>query len=1223
MPTKFKPTINQQKALDAQHSDILVSASAGSGKTRILVDRIIQRLLAGQSIDHYLIVTFTEAAAREMKVRLTQTIREQLPKIADPSLRQHLSHQLALIPGAYISTLHAFCLRVIQKFYYLIDLNPTFRLLSDDNERFLLEERAWDQLRRHYYQAEDTDFFALENNFVTGINDDQMAQVIFQLTNFVLTNQDSQAWLAQLPQQYVMNDELTQTDFYQKQFQPTLTQQLEFLLLQLEQAEHYVQQHEQLASYQASIQTLQHQLQQLKMQLSASSWDELCQQVQALSPIKGRARAKTPAETVAPLNDFKKSINPTIEDWQYKFFALKNHDWQLILRKSQQLIEKLVEVEKQFLKKFQQEKQRQHCLDFNDLEHYTLQILQTQKEGHFLARDYYRDLFAEILIDEYQDTNPLQEAIIQQFKQQTPGNLFMVGDVKQSIYGFRQAAPYLFTNKYHQMQTDPQAGQLINLAENFRSSTNVIATINAIFERIMDQTIGDVDYTTTTKLVAGGNFPPEIEDGTEIYLQQTVDAAQITTDQAEIRLVIQRIQELMAQKYEVYDRQTGHKRPIEYRDIAILTRTKSWNNDLINQMSQAHLPVVVQDAANYFQATEVQVMLSMLQIIDNPHQDIALVAVLRSALVGLNENELAYLRINNRTGNYYEALISYLHDPVYNQANAFAKALTKKVTAFVEQLSDFRDLVSKMSIAELIWQIYLKTGYLSYVRGLPNGIQRVANLHALYQRADQFEKMEFKGLFQFIRFIQHIQDNDHDLARPTTFQPDQNEIQVMTIHGSKGLEFPVVFLLNINHHFNTDDLKKKYLLDAQQGIGLKYLDPQTRITYETLPLTAMKAKQQKKILSEEIRLLYVALTRAQQKLILVGAIKDDLKTAWSKWQIPLHLQSSGVISTAIRLQFNSFQAMLQYVWRQNGQLRDEQTAVATPQSPFHFTLHFVAQTPSIVTAVPDEQANSQPSKSISQVADTFSNTAQTILQLQYPHQAATQTTAYQAVSEIKHVFAQPEDQHLPIIDTQANQGNRYIMNDFNRPRFLTTEQNNVRPADIGTAVHLLLQQISLTTVPTAADFRTLAQQLIDQHLLMPAVASQIDYQSLEDFYASDLGQTIWQQRHSLKREWPFSMLIPARDVFTNFQQTDLEQVLVHGIVDGWFYDAHQQITVFDYKTDYLNLNLKEGNHSLSQAVNNYRGQLQLYQQAIESVTQQNVVHKYLCFLSINQTISVD
>lgn len=1226
--TEFSPTADQLQALTATGSDILVSASAGAGKTKILVERIVRQLQQGEQIDHLLIVTFTEAAAQEMKQRLLQQVQLAAQRATEPQLVQHLRAQLAKIPGACISTLHAFCLQVIRKFYYLIDLDPVFRLLSDSNERFLLQERAWQQVRSAYYQAADRDFLALENNFATGNDDSEVENLFFKLTDFALTNENPQQWLHKLATDYQVVGDVSAASFYQEYFVDFLEQQLHYLVLQVSDLAEQATNFTELNGYQPSVETLLQQVNALLTDLRHLKWDQLRQRVLALTPIKGRAKAKSDISIVEPFKAKKKAVSQLIQEWQYKYFVLDNRQWCQLLQASAHLIDKVVEVEERFLTAFQKQKQRQHSLDFNDLEHYCLKILQVDYQGQRVAQEYYRTLFHEILVDEYQDTNPLQEAIIQQIKQSTPGNLFMVGDVKQSIYGFRQAAPFLFTHKFQAMQQDPTVGQLINLTTNFRSHPNVLATVNEIFRHIMDQTLGEVDYDQTAQLQAGSHFSPQCDATSEVlFLQQSsLTEEHLTNEQAQIQLIIQRIQELKAANLQVYDRQTQRLRSLRYSDIAILTRVKSLNNDLIEQFSQAQIPIVVHDAANYFQATEVQVMLSMLKIIDNPQQDIALVAVLRSAIVGLDENELAYLRINQRGDNYYQRVEHYLKDREYNQKNAFAQRLTQKVTTFMEQLTSFRQLAPKISLAALIWQVYLKTGYLSYVQGMPNGSQRVSNLHALYQRADEFEQQGFKGLFQFIHFIEHIEDNDQDLSQPVEHHGQQDEVQVLTIHGSKGLEFPIVFVLNLDHSFNLMDVRKRYLLDAQQGMGLKYLDTQTHVFYETLPMTALKANQKNKVLSEEIRLLYVALTRAQQKLILVGSVKDDPEVAFEKWQVGLTPETT-VLDIGLRSNFHSFQEMLQPILALNGTLKQQDEAmVIEPKSSstFQFVARFMEvpsekNTPLLTPPNDQTTATSAP-----EVDNLFMKTARQILDFQYPQQIATTTTAYQSVSEIKHLFANPDDQTLPTLDLQAKStpGQRYVLNDFKRPKFLSQDKSQVTPADVGSATHLLLQKITLTKTPTQQDFQALAQQLVAQKALSANVAQKIDFGSLENFYASTLGQQIIANQKTLHREWTFSMVLPAQQIFPQQQLGD-DQILVHGIIDGLFVNQAQQVVLFDYKTDHVNLRQATGEHSVKQIVQKYSGQLNLYQQAAQQILQLPVVDKFLCLLSVNQIIKVN
>lgn len=1223
----FNPTKEQSMAETAHNSDVLVSASAGSGKTTILIERILKEILSGQEIDHLLIVTFTEAASREMKLRLTKRLRTAAKTEINPKIRQHLYKQIAKVPSAYISTLHAFCLRVIRKFYYLINIDPAFRLVSDDNERYLLQERAWEKVKQTYYQADDQEFFKMERNFSTGGSDDAVEELFFQLSSFALTSAEPTHWLNHLTDQYQFNDELTQTKFYQDSFLPYLKQILKDLNLQIENGLSVINSYEELDSYHKGFDELAEQVRELTTNFRTRTWDELQTQIKLLKKPTGRAKAKTDQNIKDQLSEYRDVINQEIDDLQRRYFALNNSQWHQIFNGSCSIIEKVSEVENKFLHQFRIEKDQRHSLDFNDLEHFTMSILQAKKDDHQIARDYYRNQFDEILIDEYQDTNPLQEAIVQEFKQNDPGNLFMVGDVKQSIYGFRQAAPYLFTNKFEKMQKDKSIGQLVELSDNFRSAANVDDTVNSIFEKTMDKQIGDMDYKGGAELVCGTNFPDSADTVTEylMHLDKKENKSKLNSKQEEINLIIHKIQSMVNNDFQIYDAKKNEMRTIRYSDIAILTRVKSFNNDIVNQFAAANVPVVVNDAANYFQATEVQIMLSMLQIIDNPIQDIPLVAVLRSAIVGLDENELAYIRINQKTGNYYQAILKYLYDTKYNQNGKVAKEITKKLNEFMTQLNYFRDISSKVPISELIWQIYLRTGYLSYVKGMPNGQQRTINLHALYQRADQFEAMGFRGLFQFIKFIEHIQSNNKDLARPTEFDHQSNEVKVMTIHGSKGLEFPIVFLLSTEHRFNNDDYtKKKYILDTVNGFGLNYLDNETHISYETLQMAVMRQRKKIKAMSEELRLLYVALTRAKQKLILVGATSKDPEKTLEEWMLPNDSHGT-VIDAIIREKFNSFYDVMKFVFgASSSELVDDQIE-SVPNSKFLFRINFFDSLPEIKVNQQQEKVDKINNVHVSEL---FKETAKNILDFHYPEQEAIQTTAYQSVSEIKHLFSNPDDQNLPIYDTDKadqnkSKGNRFLISDFKRPNFLSNQEVSVSAADVGSATHLLLQKINLNSRPTLADFKNLAEHLVKDKILSKAVIDKIDYKSLAQFYESDLGTQILKNQKNLKREWSFSMLLPAKVVYNKDYSKYDDRILVHGIVDGMFTDNRNQITIFDYKTDFIEPNKTSGDHSVKHALQEYSGQLNLYQNAVEKISQHKVINKYLCLLSINQVVRVD
>uniref|UniRef100_UPI002609E183 helicase-exonuclease AddAB subunit AddA n=1 Tax=Companilactobacillus sp. TaxID=2767905 RepID=UPI002609E183 len=854
-----------------------------------------------------------------------------------------------------------------------------------------------------------------------------------------------------------------------------------------------------------------------------------------------------------------------------------------------------------------------HTLDFNDLEHKAVEILTTEVDGQKIALDYYQNKFHEIMIDEYQDVNAMQEQIIQKLSNDN-NHIFMVGDIKQSIYGFRQAAPYIFTGKYQRFQEDDNPDELIQLSKNFRSSVAVDDFVNSIFERIMDQNIGDINYDKSVQLIPGTNFPEDVDNRNEMYVinenadddeEESVDLEEVNTDKrvAKIEFAAKRIKSLMANDFQVYDAKKGHYRSLKYSDIAILMRNKNSNTDLISYFANAEIPVIVTDAQNYFQTTELQIIMSMLNIIDNPRQDIPLVAVLRSPIVGLNEEELAEIRIVDQGIDYYSAIIKFIKDDNSNEN------LTKKLISFIERLEGYRDFSNKNSLVKLIWKIYQETGILEYVSGMPGGKQRAANLHALYQRANTYEKNNFMGLHKFITFIQRMQDMDRDLAQPNSIETTDDSVKVMTIHASKGLEFPVVMVLNIDDNFNNKDYTADTLYDVKLGMGISVLDQETRANVRTVQRAVISDKKQISSVSEEMRLLYVALTRAKQKLILVGYTKDSVKMV-NNWE---HVQKNqqGIINEGFRLSAKNYQNLVGMSILPESDTTNEMNASIYHNETSQLDLYLVK--PGDV----EQTELNKPQLLIEQkdASDIFKNTVDHTLNFEYPHQEAVKTTAYQSVSEIKGLFADPDEAEMATAEIIDH--GRYVTNQFKKPKFLA-ENKKVSATDIGSATHLVLQKINIENKPSLDDFEELLSELVQTKVIDSEVAKKIDLSSLVSFYDSELGDAIIENNNNVAREYPFSILAPAQKLFKSSKDTSTndDKILVHGIIDGVI-ELEDGIIIFDYKTDNVNI------QNLDEKIHDYSGQLNLYAKAISIIKNKPVIGKYLYFLKINQIEKLD
>ncbi|WP_125604554.1 helicase-exonuclease AddAB subunit AddA [Lapidilactobacillus bayanensis] len=1256
-----KFTVQQQAAIDHQGHDILVSASAGSGKTTVLVKRIIEEVLHGVPLDQLLVVTFTDAATAEMRERIRQALNDAVDQAPTTTKKQALRQQLNLLNTAQISTLHSFCLKVIQKFYYLLDLDPNFRLLADETEKELIKEQTWASVRDQHYDQEDEDFFQLAEQFGNDRSDQGLADAVFELYEFAIARPQPLAWLDNVAQSYQTGASISDSPYFQTKIRPVLLDSIQELATAFTSLLAQVVTITDDKGALTDLFTADQELLQKIVTTSRAALDyrTLATQLQQIQfPARFTVKAKKYAEELAARQNFKQQLDNVKESYQtlcdQYFFAPE-----ATLLQSQQaasnVLHNLVAVTKEFIKAYHDEKQRLKALDFSDWEQLTWALLMFEKDGQQPVQTYYRQLLHEVLVDEYQDINPLQEAILQAVSQDEPGNLFMVGDVKQSIYGFRQADPSKFLQKYQEFKADDVTGERIILAENFRSTANINQSTNFLFQQFMHHDLAELDYDQDAQLVTGAqDYPADLETTTEILLYETkptttqaADAQQtssetadvettsaLTKDEARIQLLSQKIKQLLADPYQIYDRKAETTRAITYSDIAILVPTRHDNLAIVSELQTQGIPVFVKDANDYFQTTEIQVMLAFLEIINNPEQDIALVTVLRSPIGNFNENDLAAIRGTNKSSNFYHAL--------QTAAQTTTNELSPRLQNFLHLLNHLRDFAVQHSIADLVWEIYQQTGYLDYVGGMPGGLQRAMNLHALYQRAFSYEQTSFKGLYQFINFIKQMQAHEKDLAQAQVGESDQDAVQLMTIHGSKGLEFPVVFIFNLDHQFNQSDVRRnKVVLDGKYGAGIKYVDLAQRVKYPTLIDNFIRQQHQQAAIAEEMRLLYVAMTRAKQKLIMIGATDSWEKICQTYQVTDDHLRP--LLPTNLRLPSklqNFFQLIMPAVLRAKTlQVRGSNSQPASSLLPttaqFVIELFNQANLSKAVVPATNPETVGAVEVPFTKLDQKLQATIETLLNFQYPHQTATQTTAYQSVSEIKQAFTDPDQFQLSFLpltlsattgqQTATNLlpptdlGGRLVSDDFPKPNFMT-QQQKVTGAQVGTATHLMLQRVELQRLIDLDYLVALRQRLTDQQLILPEVAARINLPGIVDFFQTPLGQSLQDQQNRVQREVAFSLLLPAQAIFKMPDETEIQNLLVHGIMDGYVIND-DQVTLFDYKTDYAGHGPQQQNR-LDELTTKYRGQLNLYEQALSNMLQRPVDHKYLYFLNAGKIVEL-
>ncbi|MGC6768983.1 helicase-exonuclease AddAB subunit AddA [Enterococcus sp. LJL51] len=1232
-------TDNQWQAVFDGDENILVSASAGSGKTTVLVRRVIEKIKAGTDIDRLLVVTYTEAAAKEMKERIQTELQKAMNQETDSERKQHFIKQISLLPTAAISTLHSFCLSVIRRFYYLIDMDPVFRLLTDETEMLLLKEDVWDELRESLYTADDESFYRLTSNFSNDRTDDGLTKLIFSLYEFAKANPDPEEWLKKLPSVYQVAEDIGESPLYQETLKPKAVESMLLTSARYEQMYELSAGQEKLEKITELAQKEKNWVEQFVGYLEENQLEAAYQLTEALAfdrfPTVRVAELKEIVEEIKQLRETNKK---TIKELVASLFTLSPERMKQVMDQSAEVVKKMAEVGAGFMSAYSTEKLRKGLVDFNDLEHFTLRILANKYDGEWQPTEasvYYRSKFDEVLVDEYQDINRLQESILYWLYRADAeqGNLFMVGDVKQSIYSFRLADPSLFIEKYVNYGKQ-DGGKRIVLAENFRSRANVLDFTNLVFEQLMDEQVGQIAYDEDAQLVNGfqqfseeGNYNTELliyekkkeatEEKASTFLSEDFMIEDKT--EGELHMTALKIRELVDQGFQIYDKKLKENRAVTYRDIVLLTPTKKNNLTILEIFKSAGIPLQVNDAQNYFQATEIRTMVALLQLIDNPYQDIPLAAVLRSPIVGLKEQELIKVRLAQKEGLYYEAFLAFNKR---HGATSEERELAEKTRLFAENLDVWREMARRTHLSELIWKIFEDTAYLDYAGGMPAGKQRQANLYALVDRAANYEKTSFRGLFQFIRFIEKMQEKDKDLAEPVILE-DENAVRVMTIHASKGLEFPVVFVLDMTKEFNLSDLKERYIFDDRLGAGIRFLEADTRTLYDTLPFLALKQIKMNKLLSEEMRKLYVALTRAEQKLFLVGSYNDQ-EAAWKEWGKVKDV-ATLVLPQENRLQSKSSlmnwigMTLVRHVDGQNPFFSTASLKEIREHSG-RFTVSFMDE-PMIQEAFSKLQSfEKMPvEKSVSGKDNQVLLTrGLKRLNYNYPYAISTQTTNYQSVSEIKRLFEDPDEKSIGKLDISEQQAkmnerivNRLTTEEFSRPRFME-EIQQPSAADVGTATHYLLQLIDLTETPERATLEQLLKRLIEQGLITEQIGQRIDISQMVSFFHSELGKLLLAHPDKVKREQPFSMLMKAEDVIKDYPEQTADDLLVHGIIDGYL-ELDDRCILFDYKTDYIKK--ADDAAELNRMLQRYQGQLRMYQQALELSTNKPVSHVYMVLLN--------
>ena len=1183
---KTKRTTEQIQAIYSSGQNILVSASAGSGKTFVMAERILDQLARGVEIRQLFISTFTVKAATELKERLEKKISQQIQETQDLELKKHLGRQLADLPNAAIGTMDSFTQKFLTKHGYLLNLSPNFRILENESEQLLLKNEVFRQVFESHYQGKEQEQFSqLVKNFAGKSKDARgLRKQVYMIYDFLQSTSNPQAWLQEsFLKGFEMADFTSSKEKLAQDIQQRLWDLESFFRYHLDNdAKEFGK-----AAYLEAVQQVLDEIGALTHESTFEQYQEVLEGVVNISKAKG-GKALTNLSKKAELQALKEAYN---QERKAKFEKLNAFNDQITLLKFQEdyhqeswnLAKTFQVFMSDFVVAYQQRKREENAFEFADISHYTIEILENFPQ----VRQEYQKRFHEVMVDEYQDTNHIQERMLELLS--NSHNRFMVGDIKQSIYRFRQADPQIFNEKFHRFVKNNEEGQLILLKENFRSSSEVLDATNDVFKHLMDEEVGEISYDGMHQLIFGNtDLQANPENKAEVLLYDKdddgdSDEEELATNKltGEMRMVIKEILHLHNDK------------GVPFKDIALLTAARSRNNQVLLALSEYGIPVKTDDAEkSYLQSLEVQVMLDTLRVIHNPLQDFALVALMKSPMFSFDEDELARLALQKSEDksqeNFYEKLVN-AQENTGLQKNLITDELQKKLNFFMETVQTWRLFSKTHSLYDLIWKIYSERFYYDYVGALPNGQARQANLYALALRADQFEKSNFKGLSRFITMIDQVLEVKHDLAS-VTVAPPKDAVELMSIHKSKGLEFPYVFILNIDQQFNKQDSMSEVILSRKNGLGLKYVArvatnakeeyvPSTiKLSIPSLTYTQNEEELQLASYSELMRLLYVAMTRAEKKIYLVG--KGSREKSEAK-EYPTN--GKGLLTRETRLDASNFQAWIWAIYQ------------AFSKEDLHFSVRFEGEEELTKEAIGKLENKSQ-LQDLSQADNRQSDTIREALQMlkevevyNQIHRAAINLPSVQTPSQLKKFYEPVMDMEGVVVAGQSKPKETIIQ--FDLPDFSKTEK--VTGAEIGSATHELMQRINLAKQPT---LETLTEAL-EQVQATSAVKDKVNLEKILSFFDTALGQEILANQDKLYREHPFSML--KRD------SKSQEDFVVRGILDGYLV-YKDKIVLFDYKTDHYEYP--------SQLIERYRGQLSLYAEALSRSYEIDKIEKYLILL---------
>ncbi len=1188
-----KWTNEQLSAITQKGNNILVAAAAGSGKTTVLVERIIRKIINDNvDIDKILVVTFTNAAASEMRERILTALYKQIDE--DP-LNQRLRKQIVLLNKASICTIDAFCLDIIRNNFFEIGASSNFRI-ADNTELELLKQEAIEETFEELYLENDDEFNKLIELYAGYKDDENLKNIILKIHNYIQSAPFPEDWLEEQIEKFNMSniEDFSQTEWGKiilKNFRDEVLNSIQIL----ESSKHQLDMITELSKFSLVVADDINQLKFLEQ--NWDNWERAYEIANNLKfktwPTDKKVVSNLKEETKKARDNVKKRISKAVS----QTFIYNTEEAVEDINAMYPILKKIKDVTLKFMEKFSEKKSNKNIMDFSDIEHYALKILLKKDENGIYQKTEvakkYEEKFNEIAIDEYQDSNLVQEYILTSISNKK--NIFMVGDVKQSIYRFRQAKPELFLDKYQKYGLEPnEYGQKIKLFKNFRSRENILDTTTLIFSDIMSADFGEIEYDESEYLNLGATYEEPTEnvefagktelDIIDLKKEENEDGEEIEEDNSsellekteiEAKFVANRIQKLIKSKYQVYDRKTGY-RDITYKDIVILLRaTSNTANVFEKELLNLNIPVFSDQAENYLESIEIRTITSLLKIIDNPYRDIPLVTVMRSIIGDFTDNELIEIRLTQNEGYFYDSL---------KEAKASPKIdgkLKEKVINFLDKLNKWREEERYLPLNEFIQKIYEETDYYNYVRLMPNGQVRKANLKMLLDRAKDYEKISFKGLFNFIRYLEKVKSSNSDLSSAKVIGENENVVRIMSIHKSKGLEFPVAIISRTDKKFNQKDLNESILLHQDIGFGMQYINYDRKIEYTTATKEAIKIKTKEESIAEEMRILYVALTRAKEKLIITGVENDFTKSIEQKKELlEIYEKENYKINHLVLKKYLSYLEWIELVYLNHQDIENQ------------ITLNKIAKKDVLKS---EENQEEQEKRNIELPEKIDYEKINEILNWQYKYKEMTNIQSKMSVTKIKELKNNEtqKQQHIEI-----------------KPKFML-DKTKVSSAERGTITHLILQKLDFTKEYSKEELAQFVNNLCTKNIITQIQKDSINIEKIYQIINTQFIKNL-KNAKEIKKETPFYTYINTKEIY-NTQNS--ENILVQGIIDLYYINQENEVILVDYKTDYV-----EG--SGEELIDKYKVQLEIYKKALEESLKEKVKHVYIYSIYLNKEIEI-